>query len=599
MLAGQRCAGLAAKQGSEVMHVATMLLGIGRHQLNVTHVAVVFAVAAIACLFGFVERASAATTERVSVASDETQGDDAASGNPIISRNGRYVLFLSSATNLVPGDTNGVTDVFVRDTQTGATERVSVAGDGSEGNGGSGNSVISADGRYVAFISDANNLVVDDTNDQSDLFLRDRVAGTTQRVSVSSTGDQANDFATNAYVSANGRYVGWDSPATNLTADDTDGERDVFVRDLQTGTTERVSVPASGSQNDDSSNEGRISDDGRYVVFSSEASTIVAGDGNGAEDVFVRDRVARATQRVSVGPGGIESDGASDTPAITPDGATVTFDSFASNLVSGDANGVSDVFARELAPGATERVSLDSGGGEANAAAISPDISADGRFVAFRSGADNLVAGDTNGSVDNFRHDRTTNRTVRVSVATDGTQADGDSFFQTISGDGTRIAFRSAATNLVAGDTNGVQDVFLREDVPPPPPDPYADAVAPSTALIVNGSKALGAPDGQRAKIVGVLGGHATFDMGAGEEGTGDLTVSYGGIALQWTTTVSFLDARGAVIASGPMTFALGIGPFTRVVAFRGRTPYRYVRFSSGLLQTFGLDAVRAASIVS
>ncbi len=160
------------------------------------------------------------------------------------------------------------------------------------------------------------------------------------------------------------------------------------------------------------------------------------------------------------------------------------------------------------------------------------------------------------------------------------------------------VAFRSFAANLVAGDTNGVDDVFARDETPPRVRDPYANAVAPSSAAIVNGSRALGAPDGRDAAIVGLLGGQATFDMGEFEEGTGDLVVSYGGLTVQWTTTVSFLDARGRAISSSPLLFTLGANQ-TGNVTFRGRAPYRSVRFTAGLLQAFGLDAVRATSIVN
>lgn len=545
---------------------------------------------------------AAPSTERVSVADDEAQADLGSVNTPMASDDGRYVGFNSNATNLVPGDTNGATDAFVRDRLTGATERVSVSSTGDEGNGtgtAGSNVRISADGRYVAFRSSSDNLVPGDTNGLRDIFVRDRTAGTTERVSVSTAGDEGNATSDTVFISADGRYACFSSFADNFVAGDVNGTRDIFLRDRVAGTTERVSVSAAGDEANADTDGCAISNDGRYVAFDSTADNLVAGDANGAEDVFVRDRTASTTERISVGPGGAEGDAGSNDGEISGDGTVVAFDSNATNLVTGDGNGTSDVFVRDRTAGTTERVSVDGAGVEGDGSSASPDIDDDGSVVVFRSAATNLVAGDANGLFDVFRRDRAAGRTERASVSTAGAEGDGDAAVATTVGSGSFIAFRSAATNLVADDTNGVDDIFLRDVTPPPPPgDPYADAVAPSSAAILNGSNALGAPDGRRATIIGLLGGHATFDMGAGEEGTGDLTVSYGGLTLQWTTTVSFLDGRGRTISSGPLTFAIGLGSFTAVVPFRGRTPYRYVRFSAGLLQKFGLDAVRAASIV-
>ena len=228
------------------------------------------------------------------------------SQDPAISADGRFVAFDSFASNLVAGDTNGVVDVFVRDRVAGATERVSVSSSGAQANG-SVSAAMSADGRFVAFSSD---LVAGDTlEDLDDVFVRDRVAGTTKRVSVSSTGAQANDSSKSPAISADGRFVVFGSGASNLVAGDTNGAYDVFVRDRVAGTTERVSLTSTGAQVNHGSNvgAGAISADGRFVVFDSTASNLVAGDTNGAMDVFVRDRVARTTERVSVSSAGAEA----------------------------------------------------------------------------------------------------------------------------------------------------------------------------------------------------------------------------------------------------------------------------------------------------
>ena len=247
--------------------------------------------------------AAPGTTERVSVASDGTQADNISGrrGAPTSSADGRLVAFDSLASNLVPGDANGFDDVFVRDRATGTTQRVSVASDGTQGNNISSSPAISGDGRFVAFVSNASNLVPGDTSGVRDIFVHDRATGTTQRVSVSSSGAQGNgasggsgatnDVATIApAISADGRFVAFESLASNLVPGDTNGTRDVFVHDLQTATTERVSVGGNKQQANSFSNPESINGDGRFVVFTSFASNLVKGDTNQQIDVFVRDR---------------------------------------------------------------------------------------------------------------------------------------------------------------------------------------------------------------------------------------------------------------------------------------------------------------------
>jgi hypothetical protein len=231
-------------------------------------------------------------TERVSVSSAGDQGNGD-SYCPSIDADGRFVAFYSEASNLVPGDTNGKPDFFVHDRETGLTERVSVSSTGEQANGwpGSTTASISADGRYVAFSSWATNLVPGDTNGQMDVFLRDRLAGTTERVSVSSSGAQGNNESGGAAVSADGRFVEFGSYASNLAPGDANGKRDIFVRDRLTGLTERVSVSSFGDEGDDDSQYPTgISADGRFAVFDSLASNLVPGDTNGHVDVFVHDR---------------------------------------------------------------------------------------------------------------------------------------------------------------------------------------------------------------------------------------------------------------------------------------------------------------------
>jgi Tol biopolymer transport system component len=416
----------------------------------------------------------AATTERVSVDSSGAEGNQS-SDDPSISADGRFVAFASYATNLVPGDTNGFTDVFVHDRQTGATERVSVSTSGEQGNSFSFWTCISADGRCVAFNSSASNLVPGDTNLAYDVFVHDRLTGTTERVSVDSSGVQGDGDSTGlCSISADGRFVAFASYATNLVPGDTNLAYDVFVHDRQTGATERVSVDSSGVEGNDGSYRGSyrpsISADGRFVGFDSGASNLVPGDTNGYEDIFVHDRQTGATERVSVDSSGVQGNSLSQSPSISADGRYVAFWSGASNLVPGDTNGFTDVFVHDRQTGATERVSVDSAGVQGNDGSCCPSISADGRFVAFESLATNLVPGDTNGFTDVFVHDRQTGATERVSVDSSGVQGNLDSYEPSISADGRFVAFSSDASNPVPGDTNDWWDVFVHDRATAPNP---------------------------------------------------------------------------------------------------------------------------------
>jgi Tol biopolymer transport system component len=404
-------------------------------------------------------------TERVSVASDGTQGNERSSPSSI-SADGRYVAFSSLASNLVSGESNWSSDIFVHDRQSGQTTRVSVASNGTQGNSGSYDPSISADGRYVAFTSFASNLVSGDTNDTGDIFVHDRQSGQTTRVSVASNGTQANDESGRASISADGRYVAFWSAASNLVSGDTNGAWDIFVRDRQSSQTTRVSVASNGTQGNSTSARASISADGRYVAFWSYASNLVSGDTNGAWDIFVRDRQSSQTARVSVASDGTQGNSGSGYPSISADGRYVAFSSSASNLVSGDTNGCGDTFVHDRQSSQTTRVSVDSNGTQGNGSPdYAPSISADGRFVAFSSYAKNLVSGDTNFYLDVFVRDRQSSQTTRVSVASDGTQGNANSYEPFISADGRYVAFCSDASNLVSGDTNGYVDVFVHDRV--------------------------------------------------------------------------------------------------------------------------------------
>lgn len=411
-----------------------------------------------ACLLASIGSASAQVTSLASTNSP-FPSDDAF--DAVLSVDGRHVAFFWY-------DGFIRSDVVLRDRFTGAIEVVSVSSSEVRGDSYSYSASLTPDLRYVAFSSWSTNLVAGDTNGPypvgHDVFVRDRINGTTTRVSVGAGGAQGNGESYHSAISADGRFVAFTSHASNLVAGDTNGVEDVFVRDQSSALTERISVSSSGVEADGSSLNPSLSADGRYVAFHGSAKNLVVGDTNAHQDVFVRDRSSGTTSRVSVSTSGQQADGDSDSGVISPDGRFVVFRSFASNLVAGDANGRADVFLRDLQSGTTERVSVDSGGVEGDGDSSAPAITPDGRYIAFQSVASNLVLGDTNGRSDVFLRDRALAKTQRVSLRSDGSQADADSGIRgpSISASGQHVAFDSRAA-LVAADANSLYDVYVRD----------------------------------------------------------------------------------------------------------------------------------------
>jgi hypothetical protein len=392
------------------------------------------------------------TLERISVTNAGAQGNGASgalgSGFPIIFGENRYVAFYSEASNLVPGDNNAKGDFFVHDRVLDIVERV-VAGI----NGPSDGAILtaSADGRYLAFNSLSPSLVGGDGNGTSDIFVYDRQTQTYERIG-------GNGYSSGAHISDDGRFVAFHSHANNLVAGDTNNAPDCFIYDRDTGTIERALGPG-GSQNNTGAIPTDISADGRYTVFYAD-SAFVAGDTNGGSDAFVYDRVLDTVERVSVASGGVQANAGSEFASITPDGRFVAFTSTSSNLVANDTNGQRDVFVHDRLTGTTERVSVTSNGTQLNGGSQLPTISDDGRYVAFHGLATNGVS-DTNGTDDAFVFDRQTDTLVRLSSTSTGAAGNAQSAMATISADGQYVTFASFASNLVAGDTNGFQDVFL------------------------------------------------------------------------------------------------------------------------------------------
>ncbi len=401
-------------------------------------------------------------TTRVSIATNGVEAD-AGCYSSSMSADGRYVVFSSSASNLIANDTNGQSDIFVHDRQSGTTTRVSVDSSGGEGNAGSNLPSLSGDGRYVTFASNASNLVANDVNGQSDIFIHDRQSGATTRMSLAITGGGGDGLSVTPSLANGGRYVLFYSYASNLVTGDTNGEADVFVHDRQDGTISRVSLTTSGAEGNSSSLNSSMSADGRYVAFLSFASNLVVNDTNGEGDVFVRDRQSGVTTRVSVDSLGVEGNVASYHASLSADGRYVAFTSRADNLINDDTNGQADVFVHDRQSGITTRVSVNSMGTEGNKASYGPSLSGDGRYVAFASSASNLVADDTNGEPDIFIHNRASGVTTRVSVNSMGTEGDKISSGPFLSVDGRYVTFTSLASNLVANDINENDDIFVHE----------------------------------------------------------------------------------------------------------------------------------------
>ncbi len=384
-----------------------------------------------------------------------------------LSADGRFVAFESSAMNLLANDLNSdLPDVFVADLSTGALTLVSANFAGLQGNLSSQRPSISADGRFVAFESDAVSLVEGDGNGARDVFVRDMQSGRIVRASVGSAGVEGNGTSSHAVVSDDGRWVAFESDATNLVPDDTNGVRDVFVRELSNGQTRRVSVSSLDAQGDAPSGAPSIAGNGLTVAFHSLASNLVDDDTNGVLDVFVRDLAASTTERASVGSALAQANAASSLPSLSRNGRYVAFESEGTNLVAGDSNGASDVFVHDRLGGGTQRASVDELGFQGdNASLLSgpAQISSDGRFVVFESWAANLVPDDTNQTLDVFVRDLWTGTTERCDVSNAGEEAAAASNAAGLSDDGRRIAFTSGAANLVDGDTNAMWDVFLRD----------------------------------------------------------------------------------------------------------------------------------------
>ena len=401
-----------------------------------------------------------ATTRRVSVSPKGKPANGASLGCDV-ARDGAAVAFDSYGSNLVPGDTNGEADIFVAD-ESGGLERVSVTPDGSQSRATTELPAISANGRFVAFMSHTYDMGErGNRNRRYTIFVHDRETGRTRRASDRSDGRRAFGHSYDPSISASGRYVAFVSNAPDLAMKgDDNGVEDVFVHDRKTRKTNRVSLSRKLGDPNGYSTWADISGSGRYVAFASSATNIVRGDRNDSLDVFVYDRVERRNRLVSIASDGQRAGDYSWSPSISADGRYVAFTSYARLAPTDAAN--EDVYLRDLETGTTQHVSMGYRGA-ANGFSDRPSISDDGRYVAFHSQADNLVPDDTNDRLDTFVRDMVTEETTRVSVGDEGQQGNEHGWVSALSPDGRYVCWLSASTNLDDRQDGGeAEDTFLR-----------------------------------------------------------------------------------------------------------------------------------------
>ncbi len=345
------------------------------------------------------------------------------------------------------------------------TERVSLDGFDIDGDMESRELEPTADGRFVAFVSRATNFSDNDPDARLDVFVRDRFERTLELISVGTSGQMSDGDSRFPSISADARYVAFESTSSTFSLVDLNAQRDIYLHDRETGATTLISRGMSGNAGNGSSGFPSISNDGRWIAFVSDSDDLVPGDSNGEQDVFLYDGLFETIRRVSVNESGGESSGGTvGQPAMSADGQTIAFASRASDIVAGDSETFVDIYVYDRCTGSVELASRTSAGGFSNGDSFSPSISADGQRIVYSSLASDLVESDANGFEDIFLYDRSTGDTSLVSVSTAGEQGGGDSFSPSIDARGRRVIFASTASNLAPGDPDGaVIDLYARD----------------------------------------------------------------------------------------------------------------------------------------
>jgi len=639
----------------------------------------------------FVKDLDTGALERASVSASGAQANGY-SGQSSISGDGNMVGFYSRASNLVTNDTNGQYDYFVKNMATGAVINASTSTTGVQGNASSYYGEVSADGNFAVFYSYANNLVAGDTNYNPDVFRKNLVTGELELVSENAAGTIANSYSSDASISADGRFVAFRSNADNLVAGDTNGRSDVFVKDMDTGTVTLVSSDSGGVQSNSYSYSPKISADGRYVTFHSQATNFnsepgaangliyvkdlqtgdltlisedlpsdtypndpdISGDGSTISfytysysgssiyDIYVGDvesivanqglavdfnqvaleiaypvagvdlhvdwgngtsdstvaatagdayrlrgtfepelnTVATVTvssggtvldtqsinvqtakaynplQVVSSDESGTEGNSYSYSPNVSRDGSFVVFQSSSNNLVSGDTNGRTDIFIKNLSSGDIERVSTDAAGNQSNNYSSQPFTDADGNVVAFGSSASNLVADDTNGQHDIFVKNLDTGDVQRANTASDGTQANNYSYYPTLSADGNKVVFTSSASNLTTNDGNGRYDVFVK------------DLDTGVTTLVSDNTSGISGNGDSRQGWISADGNHVVFQSNASDLVAGDTNSRQDIFIKDLTTGVTTLVSSDGATQANQYSLDASVSADGGVVVF-------------------------------
>jgi hypothetical protein len=489
--------------------------------------------------------AGAAQAFTVTNISKNTSGNlaDGDSVAPMLSRDASasFAVYSSAATDLVLNDTNYVEDIFFYTRETPSTDRVNLSSYGNQAYGGASNyPSVSASANKVAFQTSAMNFVY---SYYSQIYVRDVSGGTTILISAdytypTSAGNAASMVPT---ISENGRFVSFASLASNLVSDISPGSMSqIFRRDIDSSVTELISVANGGGMGDSSCDYVTdMSADGRFVVFASSSTNLLASATNGQQQIFLRDTVSGVTELISQSSAGVEGDGGSKNPRVSEDGNYVVFESYASNLVSGDTNAMKDIFLRNRASGVTTRVSVDSAGNQADGASYSPAMTKDAYFIAYASDATNLVSGDTNGVRDIFVHHKITGETRRVSLSSDGSQFASGSETPSISGNGVYVAYSVHDTGMATA---------------PPLNRDAAGTTLSNILLYTAGTPTLSTTTPSSIGSNTAVGGGTITDDGG-------VTIIETGLC--WGTTPSL---AGGACATGPLT-----SPFS--VTMTGLTP--------------------------
>ena len=432
--------------------------------------------AALFASLAFTQASQAITFERVNVSSAGTQANGGSpnySSNSEISKDGRYVVFESFATDLVANDTSidGIQHIYVRDRTTEQTERVSVASNGVHADQDSRSPSISADGRYVVFYSQANNLVSGYgaivSSADYEVYIYDRNTGIIDVVSKNINGTESNGSSSEASITPNGHYVVFSSDSSDLVTGDTDTSDDVFVRDLRTGITELASIPYTEPLSLCSSYNPAISADGQHVAFKSKCNQMALTDDAGYTQLYVRDRTLNQTTLVSVNNTGVAGNYNLDLsrfkPSLSGNGRYVAFNSYADNLIDGDTNDTQDIFIHDRHTGKTTTASRSYDGVTmADGSSFESKISENGRYVSFQSEASNLIARGSQ-FYNVFRHDLFTGQTILVTALPNEGVDCCITGYPSISNDGKYVTFSTQIEGFVLGDTNGAIDIFVAD----------------------------------------------------------------------------------------------------------------------------------------